>query len=133
MIFLSLRLIPRRRQWADYFDSQNVTYAFYSALKAMPAPSNVDERDIRQKTSETYLPENRADNGDADQFEDSDDDARFSDEQESESEEESSAVSLLSDDHDGQDERIKVLTVLELQELFMQAAPDLTGKDPPSH
>ena len=95
----------------------------------MPGPYNVDERDILHKTLETYSLETRSDNGDAIRSEDFDDDASLSDEQESESEEESSAVSLLSDDHDGQDERIKVLTVLELQELFMKAAPDLSGKD----
>ena len=106
-------------QWADYFDQHAIQYAFFSAAnaaalqiarkEALASPSNTDE--CRSE------PE---DDGDSTQQSDS-----ISSEDDADSD---LYFSAEEDTPEGQDPRVKVLSVLELEDLFLKAAPSLSGK-----
>ena len=114
-----------RRQWADYFDQQGVTYAFFSAANATALQKA--RREI-QEAADAAL-----DNPIDDEGDESDEEERETDGQEPRLE------SPLSDpdsdtDYDetlyysaeedpSEDARITVLTVPELEELFIRTAP----------
>jgi large subunit GTPase 1 len=87
-----------RQLWADYFDSENIQYAFYSALAAS-ALENLET--IPESSSTSQLGQGLQD------------------------------LTLLEDaEGDSElpaDDRIRVLSVEELQELFTKAAPDLSS------
>jgi large subunit GTPase 1 len=99
LIILSDLLNSCNRQlWADYFDSENIQYAFYSALAAS-ALENLET--IPESSSTSQLGQGLQD------------------------------LTLLEDaEGDSElpaDDRIRVLSVEELQELFTKAAPDLSS------
>ncbi|KAK1228660.1 hypothetical protein PQX77_008254 [Marasmius sp. AFHP31] len=126
----------QRIQWADYFDSQSVRYAFFSAANASA---------LQQARRDALAAENAAPDSAGDEL----DPAGQEDEQEEEDEEASEDVDSASDDEgdasddsdefvsadedaeeeeeDIQDPRIKVLSVLELEELFTKSAPGLSA------
>ncbi|KAI5124166.1 hypothetical protein M0805_000974 [Coniferiporia weirii] len=138
----------QRRFWADYFDQQNIQYAFFSAANAVA---------IQQARKEALLKEEEARH--AAQQDACEEDPAVSDEENSDSlrktgewpaqgsvddarESESSVGdSALDDDsldenlyfdaeedtEDGKDSRTRVLSVLELEALFTLTAPDLSA------
>lgn len=160
----------QRRQWADYFDSQGIQYAFFSAANAtalQEARRNAiaEEqalREAQERAAEEASPQKEHEHENADEeLEHLDgpvDDAGsrpatpppasplVSDEEEGSVDDYSESEDELDDDNlplmneddteDGQDPRARVLSVLELEDLFMRTAPDLkeftdaSGKPP---
>ncbi|EJD03696.1 P-loop containing nucleoside triphosphate hydrolase protein [Fomitiporia mediterranea MF3/22] len=131
----------QRRYWADYFDREGIQYAFFSAAKAVALqearrlvphePNSKDERvegsigdeqaaeDHGEKLSEPQetsnppeSPGSDTDESSSDNESSSDDDLYFDAEEESE---------------DSKDPRTRVLSVLELEALFVDSAPDLSA------
>jgi large subunit GTPase 1 len=118
-----------RREWADYFDKNNIRFAFFSAANA--AAIQQARRDAIEKAQ---LLE-----GAGASAEEQDDEAPtppLSDDTESESEGEAEESDDSEDHHlplhdeseEEQDPRARVLSVLELEGLFMKMAPPLTGR-----
>ncbi|EJD45816.1 P-loop containing nucleoside triphosphate hydrolase protein [Auricularia subglabra TFB-10046 SS5] len=156
-----LLTVQQRKQWADYFDAQNVTYAFYSAANAnavrearlvMAQEQQRDndlepaqEREARElesvATSVSALKVGQAEDagqtaGDSQEGRDEDDEDQEEDEQDEEEEEDDSESDSGSDtghyfsvdegdEEESSDPRIRVLSVLELEALFMKVAPPL--------
>ncbi|KAI1789785.1 P-loop containing nucleoside triphosphate hydrolase protein [Ganoderma leucocontextum] len=142
----------QRKLWANYFDERNVKYAFFSAANAAAiqearreaaaaeaqrqegaaqTPENVEAGSNEDASSQTPL----QGSGDADDDEESDDEAPS----DSEGGAEASSSDESSDDEDddgvflpieegleASDPRSKVLSVLELEDLFVRSAPDLS-------
>ena len=117
----------QRIKWADYFDANGVQFAFYSAMDA--AALLEQER----PTLPASLPEkhsNAEESGDEDEV-----DAASESSGPTESEDEQPSLDSgrgdTSESEDGPedetDTRIKVLTVKELEELFLKSAPPLSG------
>lgn len=124
-------LLPVRCLWADYFDSQGIQYAFFSAANATAlqqerrdavlsaeaqdwssAPKNNDDQ---QKVNLDYdhpVEISRADSGEDSSQETSEDETYFSAE----------------DEEVRDDLRVRILSVLELEDWFLSMAPDLSGK-----
>lgn len=131
-----------RRQWADYFDQQGVQYAFFSAANAaalQQARREALAEPLDDSPSDSTPTEELADNvnessgpkpsheveghelGEGNHIPESDD---------------SSSEASLHDGHplisdedspDVNDPRARVLSVLELEQLFINAAPHLSG------
>lgn len=119
----------QRIKWADYFDANGVKFAFYSAMDA--AALLEQERPFPSTT----LPEQQQQET-ADHPGDSDDEGGSQSSGPTESEDEQPSLdsgrggdtSESEDDaKDETDARIKVLTVKELEELFIKSAPPLSG------
>ncbi|KAG7099008.1 hypothetical protein E1B28_000892 [Marasmius oreades] len=109
----------QRLQWANYFDSQSIRYAFFSAANASalqqarkhalgveadtpPSPSGTDEEEGEAGVD---VDEEESEESDTlDHFYPADEDT--------------------GEEEDIQDPRIKVLSVLELEQLFKEMAPD---------
>ena len=140
----------QRKLWAAYFETEGIDFAFYSAATATAiqqreAEALPDERDGeelkgpkgRYQTEEppersegtratVSDPSNNHDSSDAsDEGQDDDQD----DVQDRSYSEEGSHDILLEDPeiHEDQDPSTRVLTVGELEELFMKSAPNLDG------
>ncbi|THV06027.1 P-loop containing nucleoside triphosphate hydrolase protein [Dendrothele bispora CBS 962.96] len=132
----------QRIQWADYFDKQGVQYAFFSAVNAaalqearraalevtskqvQPSNSDEEEEEPSQESRETQETESR----DQSPASESEDDGEENDMKEHSSEDDSEDDAYFSADDDAeltQDSRAKVLSVLELEDLFLKKAPDL--------
>ncbi|KAG9222623.1 hypothetical protein CCMSSC00406_0004537 [Pleurotus cornucopiae] len=118
----------QRRLWADYFDTHGITYAFFSAANAAAIQqarrdaldvAGSNDQDISSESEPKYVAEG------ADEPDLVEDDASESESDASESEDEH-YFSAEEDTTDGQDPRARVLSVLELEELFIKSSPDLT-------
>ncbi|KAF8973587.1 P-loop containing nucleoside triphosphate hydrolase protein [Flammula alnicola] len=125
----------QRVQWADYFDQQGIHYAFYSAANA--AAIQQARRDAAEALARAEEEQSREDSSSDEESEDEEQPrAPHSPDSEDESEEEDMYFSAEEDTEEGQDPRAKVLSVLELEEMFEKMAPDLsqfpdsTGKPP---
>ncbi|KIO16545.1 hypothetical protein M407DRAFT_33809, partial [Tulasnella calospora MUT 4182] len=166
----------QRRQWADYFDSQGIQYAFFSALDAkilqemrqaaedaeasvavaattapQDAPNNAGKSESGSEDEDEG--EETLDTGDADvaakltrlAVRDADEEVEAGGESakpDSEGHEEEDEVSEDDDDEEEEEEgydgyvprardenediRTRVLSVLELEELFVRSAPELS-------
>ncbi|KAG5651606.1 hypothetical protein H0H81_008066 [Sphagnurus paluster] len=122
----------QRCLWADYFDSQNVQYAFFSAANAAAIQkarrdalaaaqlSGAVEEDATGDggcETDTEDPEDpRGDSGGDSDYETTDS-----------SSEENAYFSAEEDTSEGQDPRAKVLSVVELEDWFVRMAPDLSN------
>lgn len=110
--------------WADHFDSQGIQYAFFSAANSAALQELRREMEAEKENAEDQggsLEEEEE--GSEDEDEDESDDHL--------SEEENHHHSYFTteeDSPDGRDPRTKVLSVLELEDLFFRVAPDLSGK-----
>jgi large subunit GTPase 1 len=127
--------------WADYFDEQGIQYAFFSAANASALQQVKRDAATEQGKAEPIHPEGEAeattlspkspsstgseDRGDDNEGEE--DDTPRSDSS-SEGSDEDIYVSADEDDSGGQTSRGKVLSVVELEALFVKAAPDLASK-----
>jgi len=118
--------------WADYFDEQGVQYAFFSAANAAAL-----QEARRQALAEAEANEAQGD-GSSDNLdgivasegieeEDSEEEDSGS-EDKSESDDEGLYLSEEEDSPDSQDPRARVLSVLELEALFVEVAPDLSSE-----
>jgi hypothetical protein len=119
-----------RRAWADYFDGQRIRYAFFSAANAKAIQEARKEAELlaaelaeEQARGDRQESESSEEEGDG---EDEIEKAVREEEEGEESEEEEGAHGIWNDD-DG-DPRTKVLSVLELEELFVKSAPDISSK-----
>ena len=123
-----------RQQWADYFDQKGVTYAFFSAANAtalQQARREAKESTTEESTTASLVPDDSSDDEDDDSVgeegeSDGDDKGARSESPASDSETDSEyddTVYYSADDGGPGDDRTKVLTVLELEDLFMRTAP----------
>ena len=125
-----------RRLWADYFDAQGVQYAFFSAANAV-ALQEARRQALAEAEAKEALHDGSPDGlgGIAVQEEEEDEEDLSSEEEskeesESQSESEDEGLYLSEDEHssENQDPRAKVLSVLELEDLFVKAAPDMSSE-----
>ena len=116
-----------RCQWADHFDQQGVKYAFYSAADAAA---------LQQARRDAMEALNRAEAGqlsDGSEFNEADDDGNANlDSEENCSEDGTDGddmyFSAEEEEEDVQDTRARILSVQELEEMFIAMAPDLYGR-----
>ncbi|KAI0639638.1 P-loop containing nucleoside triphosphate hydrolase protein [Trametes polyzona] len=135
----------QRKLWADYFDSQGVRYAFFSAANAAALQEARREAEAAaaraQEEAAAAAAEaaRRAEGGGASSDEeDSDEESNGEpgqdadqppesfDEESSDDDSDVGAFHPIDEDTDAQDPRTRVLSVLELEELFKSTAPDLS-------
>ncbi|KAI0361378.1 P-loop containing nucleoside triphosphate hydrolase protein [Trametes cingulata] len=134
----------QRKLWADYFDSQGVRYAFFSAANAaaLQEARREAEAAAARAEEEAAAAAEAASKDDGDEPTETDEDAEDESDEESEQDEEAVPESHDEDSSDdesedgtwhpveegpeAQDPRTKVLSVLELEELFIKSAPDLS-------
>ncbi|TDL28206.1 P-loop containing nucleoside triphosphate hydrolase protein [Rickenella mellea] len=126
----------QRRGWADYFDTQCIQYAFFSAANAAALQqARKDALELEAKEIEQ--------NGDHDHDEDDDDEpvddlaesppaTSESDGSYSEDEADINMYISANEEEGDPDPRTKVLSVLELEELFVKSAPNLSEFSDPS-
>ena len=147
-----------RRFWADYFDKENIQYAFFSAANAMAIQEErreyqrmLDERRTNPEdnsapdsdTEDTPVPEERIDEVPAansvqelpstplaDENAEDEDNQSEAGESEGESSDEDLFFDAEESTEEGQDPRTRVLNVLELEALFQHHAPDLNRTYP---
>ncbi|KAJ3545803.1 hypothetical protein NM688_g5585 [Phlebia brevispora] len=139
----------QRRQWADYFDSQGIQYAFFSAANAtalqearrdalaaeearLEAEAHVvdGERQSHEEGEEVdESPESQASVVAPPPDSESDEELYETESDESDADDDHfhDALRLEEDGADAQDPRARVLSVLELEDLFVKAAPDLSN------
>lgn len=116
-----------RRLWADYFDGQQIQYAFFSAANAAAiqearrAAESRPENEVSDEEpshtsigSEGELADESSSDGDDDSGNGSDS--------------ESEGGLVLQTDEANQDPRTRVLSVVELENLFATVAPNLSSK-----
>ena len=123
-----------RRAWADHLDKEGVQYAFFSAanaaalLEAKRQFADVAESDdVRSRSSEESESTPSTPNEDDTSEEGSQRHPSQHHSREEDSEDEASEVEDIPTE-EIQDPRTRVLTVLELESLFLQAAPPLECK-----
>jgi len=109
-----------RRQWADYFDQQGLRYAFYSAANAAALQQArrdltkiLNRAEAEQESSEFGEAENDGRLGSVDNGSEDDTEMYFSAEEE---------------DENVQNPKARILSVQELEELFIEMSPDLSGR-----
>jgi len=120
-------IYPARCQWADYFDQQGVKYAFYSAADAAA---------LQQARRDAMEAPNRTEAGqlsDESEFDDADDDGNANMDSEGNCSEDDTDgddmyFSAEEEEEDVQDARARILSVQELEEMFIAMAPDLYGR-----
>ncbi|PCH33919.1 nucleoside triphosphate hydrolase protein [Wolfiporia cocos MD-104 SS10] len=131
----------QRRLWADYFDKEGVRYAFFSAANAAALQqARRDALATAQQVNETKEVAQEDDGDQAQQAEDSEVSPESNDEpsgtvddrldtslSDDESSDDGLNLSIDEDPTDIQDPRVRVLSVLELEDLFVKAAPDLNA------
>lgn len=113
----------QRKSWADYFAEAGITYKFFSAhlAKELNEIRDLDEEDISERPK--ALPVNLASKTkDMDLV---DDEEREEEEEEDSSEEEEADVET-----DSEDESTRILTVDELEALFLDHAPEYHDSTP---
>ena len=141
----------QRKLWAAYFEREGIDFAFYSAATATAIqqkeaetfpiiglgseePNGPRERHQAENPSDPGVSERTSLSNRDDDDNDSESDENQDDVQsESYSEEEESHEVLLGDPeiHQDQDPSTRVLTVGELEELFVKSAPNLGGMSIP--
>ena len=108
-----------RSQWANYFDQQHVQYAFYSAANATALQQ---ARREREEILETLF------SSDASENDANDSDHDLSGEHSTFSISHDDLYLSAEEDREDRDPRAKILSVVELEELFLKMAPDLSSK-----
>ena len=113
--------------WADYFDSQNVRYAFFSAANAAALQ---ELRRATEAAKEAIVNKNGGHQSDHEHEEiDSDDTSSDGQLSEEDSFDNRHFFRAIEEDAvDGHDARTKILSVLELEDLFLEVAPDLSSE-----
>ena len=128
--------------WADYFDEQGIQYAFFSAANAVALQQarrdaavalekNVEHsgpEDEGEGTVRSRRPQSSSDGDDYEEHSEGDDDhASYTDSSDKDSDEDV-YVSAEEDTTEGSDSRGRILSVLELESLFVTMAPDLASE-----
>ena len=141
-------MCAHRKLLADYFDQQNIQYAFFSAANAVAIQQARREARRQEEDTEAALSPEVESDADAEEDEDQPEldsespghsitpprspsapDPSDGEGSENEDGDDTDDVSILVDEGDeaAQDPRIRVLSVLELEALFIHAAPDLSS------
>ena len=108
-----------RSQWADYFDQHHVQYAFYSAANATALQqARREAEEISETLFSSDESENEANGSDLD----------LSGEHSTSSISHEDLYFSAEEDRDDRDLRAKILSVVELEEMFLKMAPNLSGK-----
>jgi len=137
----------QRRAWADYFDTQNIQYAFFSAARAaevLEREQLAEQEKLAAEEEAAALAEEEGEDEDEDDEEDPDQEhpATTGSAADGAAEDGSGIAQQLDDAHlrdDGDldededgitenatlDPRTRILTVTELEELFLSSAPPL--------
>ncbi|OJT02723.1 Large subunit GTPase 1 [Trametes pubescens] len=126
----------QRKLWADYFDAQGVQYAFFSAANAAAlqearkeaeaaAARAVEEAAAAAEAARAPGAGPNSDEEDSD--DESVDEEDSSDEESDESDSRRGTFHPLGERSETEDPRTRVLSVLELEELFASCAPDLSA------
>lgn len=125
-----------RRIWADYFDGQGIQYAFFSAANAAAlqqarrdATAQAEEEQLQDEVSlsDSDGPDTPSDDVSEDDFTE-EPVPKSPPQSESDTDDEHQYVHTEEDSPDGKDPRTKVLSVLELEDLFVTTAPDLSSE-----
>lgn len=115
-----------RRLWADYFDQQNVAYAFFSAANATALQELRREIELaKMRETEKEVAGNEESSG----SDDEDDSPHTPEDEKPDHQERAQSFPLPTeeDSEDARDPRTRVLSVLELEDLFFRTAPDLSS------
>ena len=128
-----LMTLEQRQRWADWFDQQGIRFAFYSARLAKEAMEN---QNAEEQLKEDETVEDSSDEG-GEGFAEETDELSIDDRSDEESS--SNVHSTLEEDADKQNQldqdensRTRILTVHELQSLFLRESPPAKG-DSPQH
>ncbi|KAE9408282.1 P-loop containing nucleoside triphosphate hydrolase protein [Gymnopus androsaceus JB14] len=116
---------PSRVIWADYFDSQGIQYAFFSAANA--AAIQEARREAALKAQESITEPEAAEEEEEDSSEDEPNVPGDDSNSESVSTDEDYYLSADEEDVEDIDPRARVLSVLELEDLFVKKSPDLSA------
>ena len=132
-----------RKLWADYFDGQGIKYAFFSAAnaaalqearrEAAEAEAKLYEHQAVESAPTESGPLGPATSAASDEDADSSDESDVPDDDDDISSSEGGedygrgAFLPIDDEVDAQDPRTKVLSVLQLEDLFVASAPDLSS------
>ena len=138
-----------RQKWADYFDSQGIQYAFFSAANAAAiqqarrdaltaqeaardAAAKAEEDSSEGDSEAEGLPEPESHTAtpppeSADPSSSSEEELSSADESDETDEARHFTYSAEDESEEAKDSRTRVLSVLELEDLFLRAAPDLSG------
>lgn len=122
--------LEQRQHWADYFEAAGIKYKFFSAALAKElneAMSEETEEETHASASASKLAEKARALG-LDDDEDDDNEAG-SDDQDSDGQDEGWNVDEESDDEITETESTRILTVDELEALFLVHAPEVQGKN----
>ena len=127
LIYFDVRF---RLQWADYFDQQRITYAFFSAANATALQQARREAEAAEKAAPEESLDDEEDSEEEEEEEDvpTKQDSTIHDPPDSESsseDEEDFSIYFSAEEEEDEDERTKVLTVAELENLFLKTAPKL--------
>lgn len=106
-----------RSRWADYFDRQNIQYAFFSAAKAVALQQ-------ARQDKEACGNENGLSDSDIQDVDEHDIDEDSNDSDDSSDDMYFGTTDVI---EGNSDPRAKVLSVLELESLFVHAAPELSS------
>jgi hypothetical protein len=134
-----------RSLWADYFDEQQIQFAFFSAANAAAlqqarrdAVENAGaeeghsaEEDEEEEVSSPLRSLDPQDQGGIDSAENAEalsNGSQSEDDSEHGSDDDDMYFSAEEGMSDDQDPRARVLSVLELEDLFVEVAPDLSSK-----
>ncbi|KAG6911573.1 hypothetical protein DXG01_011875 [Tephrocybe rancida] len=124
----------QRCLWADYFDSQGIQYAFFSAANAT-ALQEARRDALLSAQNQATASDDDADSQGADSGDEQDvpqlgeaSDSDSGDESLPESYEDDTYFSAEDDEPEIQDPRARVLSVLELEDWLLSMAPDLSGQ-----
>ncbi len=131
--------LEQRKAWADYFREAGISYKFFSAslakelneardLEESSEEGNEDENQQKAEASASKLAE-KAKALNMQETEEEDEDESEVEEKEESEEDEVQEDGNSFDEH-GEDEGTRILTVEELEDLFLLHAPDNIGKLP---
>jgi large subunit GTPase 1 len=137
-----MRLRIFRRLWADFFDARGVQYAFFSALNAAAlqearrnelAAEQLREEQLAAAEAKGTDESHGSPDGDrsgSDEWADEVDDNQEPYDDSDDSSDDDVRFDYTAEDGDAaaKDPRIRVLSVLELEGLFKQAAPNLDSE-----
>ncbi|KAI6031596.1 P-loop containing nucleoside triphosphate hydrolase protein [Pisolithus microcarpus] len=114
----------QRRIWADYFDSEGIQYAFFSAANAVALQKL--RHDVPTQPDARQLQAEQASDEDTDSSSEGQHTPHDKGSANGSDSEADRYVHTEEDSPDGRDSRTKVLSVLQLEELFLSSAPDLS-------
>lgn len=122
--------LAQRKAWADYFENVGINYKFFSAALAKEVNEARDLQDDSTDGDEDVMAEGDVAEVVEDHEDQLADETRKIDIQGQDHEEEDEEwASEEEDDTDDEDRRTRILTVDELEELFLENAPEVENTD----